>query len=47
MWKACNGDTYMGEWKTGEVSGYGVHHMHTGQQYQGEFSKFLKHGYGK
>ena len=37
----------MGEWNNGEVSGFGVHVMKSGQRYEGQFKNFLKHGFGK
>ncbi|MAW31385.1 MAG: hypothetical protein CMD15_05805 [Flavobacteriales bacterium] len=40
------GDTYIGEWKDGNMHGYGVYTWSDGNIYKGEHRDNLSHGFG-
>ena len=52
LWKNKKGEKYVGNWKTNKAHGYGIYctekSHYQGNKYfmVGEFSNFIKHGYG-
>jgi len=42
----ANGDTYLGDWESGQRGGVGIFRSHDGKEYAGQWKGGLRHGWG-